>query len=75
MISVGGFHPRYSPPALPFPTPRRIALDILNTSVARLRAEGYFAVTSNSVQFGCLAEAFFGFSALNVSGHIQPSTR
>lgn len=71
VVSVGGFHPRYSPPALPFPTPRRIALDILNTSVARIRAEGYFAVTSNSVQFGCMAEAFFGFSALNVSGHFQ----
>ena len=71
VVSVGGFHPRYSPPALPFPTPRRIALDILNTSVARIRAEGYFAVTSNSVQFGCMAESFFGFSALNVSGHFQ----
>lgn len=70
VLSVGGFHPRYSPPALPFPSPRRISVDILNTSVARLRAEGYFATTSNSVQFGCKAEAFFGFSALNVSGHI-----
>jgi hypothetical protein len=70
VLSVGGFHPRYSPPALPFPNPRRISVDILNTSVARIRAEGYFATTSNSVQFGCKAEAFFGFSALNVSGHI-----
>jgi hypothetical protein len=70
VVAVGGFHPRYSPPPLPFPNPRRIAIDVLNTSVARLRAEGYFATTSNSVQFGCLAEAFFGFSALNVSGHI-----
>ncbi len=71
VLAVGGFHPRYVPPPLPFPTPRRIAVDILNTSVARLRAEGYFATTTNSVQFGCLAEAFFGFDALNVSGHIQ----
>jgi hypothetical protein len=71
VLAVGGFHPRYSPPPLPFPSPRRIAIDILNTSVARLRAEGYFAVTTNSVQFGVMAEAFFGFSALNVSGHIQ----
>jgi hypothetical protein len=71
VVSVGGFHPRFSPPALPFPSPRRIALDILNTSVARIRAEGYFAVTSNTVQFGCMAEAFFGFSVLNVSGHFQ----
>ena len=52
VLSVGGFHPRFAPPPLPFPTPRRIALDILNTSVARIRAEGYFAVTTNTVQFG-----------------------
>lgn len=71
VVSVGGFHPRYAPPALPFPSPRRIALDILNTDFARIRAEGYFAVTSNSVQFGCRAEAFFGFDVLNVSGHFQ----
>ena len=42
---VGGFHPRFNPPPLPFPTPKRIALDILNTPVARIRVEGYFAVT------------------------------
>ena len=71
VLAVGGFHPRYTPPPLPFPSPRRIAVDILNTSVARLRAEGYFATTTNSVQFGAKAEAFFGFDALNVSGHIQ----
>ncbi|MGK2902133.1 MAG: DUF6603 domain-containing protein [Mycobacterium sp.] len=70
VIAVGGFHPRYTPPPLPFPNPRRISIDVLNTSVARIRASGYFATTSNSVQFGAEAEAFFGFSALNVSGHI-----
>jgi hypothetical protein len=70
VVSVGGFHPRYEPPPLPFPNPRRIAISILNTSVARIRAEGYFATTSNSVQFGCMAEFFAGFDALNVSGHI-----
>ncbi len=69
VLAVGGFHPRFSPPPLPFPNPRRVSIDILNTSVARVRAEGYFAVTTNTVQFGCFAEAFFGFSALNVSGH------
>ncbi len=63
VLSVGGFHPRYSPPALPFPTPQRIAIDILNTSVARIRAEGYFAVTSNSVQFGCAGEIVFRLRA------------
>ena len=70
VVSVGGFHPRFNPPPLPFPAPRRVAISILNESYARIRVEGYFAVTSNSVQFGAKAELFFGFSALRIEGHI-----
>jgi hypothetical protein len=71
VLSVGGFHPRFSPPPLPFPTPQRLAINIINESFARIRVEGYFAVTTNSVQFGVLAEAMFGFDDFNVSGHFQ----
>ncbi|WP_438030314.1 DUF6603 domain-containing protein [Sorangium sp. So ce233] len=70
VLSVGGFHPRFTPPPLPFPSPRRIALSILNESWGRIRVEAYFAVTSNSVQFGARAELFFGFSALSLEGHL-----
>jgi hypothetical protein len=70
VVSVGGFHPRFQPPPLPFPSPRRIAIDILNTPVAKIRVEGYLAVTSNTAQFGARAELFFGLDILNVRGHI-----
>lgn len=70
VVSVGGFHPRFSPPPLPFPSPRRIAISILNTPVARVRVEGYFAVTSNTVQFGARVEVFFGLDVINVQGHL-----
>lgn len=70
VLSVGGFHPRFSPPPLPFPSPRRISFDIVNTPVCRIRAEGYFAVTTNTAQFGARAELFFGFDAFSVEGHI-----
>jgi hypothetical protein len=70
VLSVGGFHPRFNPPPLPFPSPRRLAIDILNTPTARIRVEGYFAVTTNTVQFGARAEMAFGFSDLGVKGHI-----
>jgi hypothetical protein len=70
VLSVGGFHPRYKAPALPFPSPRRISLSIIDESFARVRVEGYFAVTSNSVQFGSRTEMFFGFDALSVEGHL-----
>ncbi|HZV73696.1 MAG TPA: DUF6603 domain-containing protein [Conexibacter sp.] len=70
VLSVGGFHPRFTPPPLPVPTPRRIAVDIINEAVARVSVEGYFAVTSNTVQFGARASLFFGFSAISVQGQI-----
>ncbi|MCB0705590.1 MAG: hypothetical protein KDC34_09790 [Saprospiraceae bacterium] len=69
VISVGGFHPQFTPPPLPFPNPKRLAVSMLDTPVARITASGYFAVTSNTVQFGSKTEIYFGFSALNVSGH------
>ncbi len=63
MVSVGGFHPQFNPPPLPFPTPQRIALDLINESYARIHADGYFAITTNTVQFGTHSSYFFGFSA------------
>jgi len=69
LLAVGGFHPRFTVPALPFPSPNRITLPLLNESWARLRAETYFAVTSNTVQIGCRTEAYFGFDAMVVEGH------
>ena len=69
VLSVGGFHPQFNPPPLPFPTPQRITLDIINESFARIHCDGYFAVTTNTVQFGSHASYFFGFSALSVEGN------
>ena len=70
VVSVGGFHPAFNPPPLPFPEPRRIAISILNTELARIRVEGYFAVTSNTVQFGARAELYFGLSAFKIDGYV-----
>lgn len=71
VLSAGGFHPRYQPPPLPFPAPPRIAVSLLNESFARIRIEAYFAVTSNSVQFGARVELFFGVSDFNIDGHLS----
>jgi hypothetical protein len=70
VLSVGGFHPGFTAPPLPFPVPRRLSFDILNTPAERIRVEAYFAVTTNTVQFGARAELFFGFSSLSVEGHL-----
>jgi hypothetical protein len=71
LVSAGGFHPRYNPPALPFPKPARMSLEILNRSNAKIRAESYFCVTSNTVQLGVRAEAYFGFDACKIEGDIR----
>jgi hypothetical protein len=71
LITVGGFHPRFVPPALPFPSPNRITMPLVNSPAARVLAECYVAVTSNTVQFGGRLELFFGFKALNVQGHLS----
>ena len=71
VLTVGGFHPRYTPPPLPFPEPPRLAITLLNETNAKIRIEGYFAVTSNTAQFGARAELYFGFNAFNVDGHLS----
>jgi hypothetical protein len=70
LVSVGGFHPSFKPPALPFGNIRRIAISILNTDYARIGVQGYFAVTSNTVQFGARVEVWFGLDAFNIDGHL-----
>jgi hypothetical protein len=70
VVSVGGFHPRFNPPPLPFPSPQRIAVSILNTDIARIRTETYFAVTSNTVQFGARTELMFDVGVARVDGHM-----
>ncbi|MET8700782.1 DUF6603 domain-containing protein [Kitasatospora sp. NPDC004723] len=70
VLSVGGFHPSFRPPPLPFPVPPRIAVDIIHTPTALIRVSGYFAVTSNSVQFGAQAELVLGFDDFGLQGHL-----
>lgn len=70
LVSVGGFHPAFNPPPLPFGAIARIAISILNTDYARIRVTGYFAVTSNSAQFGAAVELFFGLDAFKIDGHL-----
>jgi len=70
VASVGGFHPRFNPPPLPIPSRRRVSVNLVNSPTARVRIEGYFAVTSNTAQFGARADLFFGLDSLNVEGHL-----
>jgi hypothetical protein len=70
VLTVGGFHPRFNPPPLPFPSPVRVSLNVLNEPKARIRVMGYFGITSNTAQFGAHAELFFSFDAFSFKGHV-----
>jgi len=70
VLSVGGFHPQFDSPALPFPIPDRLAIVLLNYPLARIRVMAYFAVTSNTAQFGARAELFFGFDNVSIEGFL-----
>lgn len=70
VLSVGGFHPSFSPPPLPFPSPRRIAVSLISSPLMRVRVECYFAVTSNTVQFGARVDVVLGFDEFGVKGHL-----
>jgi len=68
--SVGGFHPLYSPPAyLKLPTAmRRVRLTLLRDN-PRLSLATYFAITSNTVQFGAELDFRFDVSAFAIVGN------
>ncbi|EPH41322.1 DUF6603 domain-containing protein [Streptomyces aurantiacus] len=70
VLTVGGFHPSYKAPALPFAIPERISLDILHRNKQLIRISGYFAITSNTVQFGAAAELRLGFGGFGIEGHL-----
>ncbi|MGV9267633.1 DUF6603 domain-containing protein [Kitasatospora sp. NPDC003701] len=71
VLTVGGFHPSFKPPPLPFPVPKRLSVDILNRPGQLIRVSGYFAVTSNTVQFGAAVELRLGFGGFGVEGHLS----
>lgn len=72
VLSVGGFHPAYSPAPLTFPPSlTRIAMTSGSpTSLFYLRFEGYFAVTTNSLQFGASVEAAVNAGPLTARGFL-----
>jgi hypothetical protein len=71
LLTVGGFHPLYQPPPLDLPQIRRITLQLLAGNNPRLTLETYFAVTSNTAQFGARLELYAGAGSFNVYGFLS----
>ncbi|TFV61566.1 hypothetical protein E4P42_01345 [Mycobacterium sp. PS03-16] len=69
VVSAGGFHPRFTrPPGVP--PLNRIAMTLSSGPFLQLRCSAYVAVTSNTLQFGALAELVAEVAGCGLRGHL-----
>lgn len=71
LLTVGGFHPLYQPPPLNLPQIRRVTLHLLAGDNPRLILDTYFALTSNTVQFGARLELYAEAGSFNIYGFLS----
>ena len=71
LLSVGGFHPSYHPPPLNLPALRQLSLSLTSGDNPRLTLECYFAITSNTVQFGAKIELLAKAGSFSVYGFLS----
>ncbi|MEJ0038075.1 MAG: DUF6603 domain-containing protein [Gammaproteobacteria bacterium] len=70
MLSIGGFNPRFQPPA-DMPSLRRIAIDISANPITKIRAEAYLAITSNTFQVGLHASLDIDAGPASIHGWLD----
>jgi hypothetical protein len=71
LLSVGGVHSAYDPPPLNLPVLRRLSLQLTSGDNPRLRLETYFAITSNTVQFGAKIELLARAGSFSIYGFVS----
>lgn len=70
ILSVGGFHPEYKPEeGFNLPDLRRMQLS-LDYSIVKMKLEAYFAVTSNTVQFGAELNMQINLAVCKITGYL-----
>ncbi|WP_308785462.1 DUF6603 domain-containing protein [Phytohabitans rumicis] len=69
VLSVGGFHPRFTPPP-GFPALRRVTMALGDGDV-RLRLEAYLALTPNTLQLGARVEVAARMGDVTADGHFS----
>lgn len=70
-VTIGGFHPDFEPPALNLPAVIRRLKVIIRSGNPEITAECYFAVTSNTVQFGIAGHFLFKKWGVEVRGALS----
>ncbi|GAA3388474.1 DUF6603 domain-containing protein [Cryptosporangium minutisporangium] len=68
IIAVGGFNPRFAPPA-GFPRLRRMTIALASGDNPRLRLETYLALTPNTAQMGARLDLFVGVGPFSIEAN------
>jgi hypothetical protein len=73
IFSIGGFHPSFQPPKnVPLPQKiRRLFITLVDDSVRTIWAKTYFALTSNTVQFGAHVHNELNIAVLEITGDLK----
>lgn len=70
-ITIGGFHPRFQPPALDLPAKMRRLQIILKSGNPSITVQCYLAVTSNTIQFGVAGLFVFKKWGVGIRGELS----
>ena len=74
LLSAGGFHPQFKPDAgFRVGDMKRLGMK-LDYSIVKLSFDTYFAVTSNTVQFGAKVQLQIGWKKFGISGYLYFDT-
>jgi len=69
VLAVGGLNPRFAPPT-GMPKLDRITIALSSGNNPRLTCEAYFAITSNTIQFGARAQLYAAAYGFSVEGDV-----
>jgi hypothetical protein len=70
LLSVGGFHPAFKDAPGDLQNMTRLTISLLSGENPRISVEAYFAVTSNTAQFGAKVELYAAAAGFNVYGFL-----
>ena len=69
VLAVGGVNPHFTPPAT-LPALPRVAIALSSGDNPRLTCQAYFAITSNTVQFGAQADLYAAAYGFSIEGDV-----
>jgi hypothetical protein len=70
LYSLGGFNPHFNTTGLNVPDMHRCTVSIGDGDNPRISANSYFAITSNSLQFGSNVEAYASAAGFTIRGYL-----